>query len=103
MFNDYDNMKDEYYSPFNNLKKQVVVDGEINWKNIESNEEESKLKYHKNVISIIRNNFFHGGKASSYRGFSNRGRDTRLIEESLKIIKIIVDLDRNVKDYFYGE
>lgn len=23
MFNDYDNMKDEYYSPFNNLKKQI--------------------------------------------------------------------------------
>lgn len=49
------------------------------------------------LVYAVRNNLFHGGKWA----MRDPARDERLLEQCLSLVEMFIDLDDEVKNYFY--
>lgn len=78
--------------------KQVEYLGCIIWKEYVINNKAPDLQIYTDIIRIIRNNLFHGGKYGD-RGWDNKERVKFLLDFSCQIIKDISSMDEELKAY----
>lgn len=76
-------------------KKQVVIDGQVEWKENQQGSTESEFRWIIRSVKTVRNNLFHGGKFP-YMPL----RDTRLLSYALVILHECMKYDRKVEREF---
>ena len=79
-------------------KKQVVNDGQLDWK--QTNNASMSIPLFLNImVRRVRNNLFHGGKIQT--GFTeDLSRDIRLIESAKVVLLEMIYLNEEVKHYY---
>jgi len=75
-------------------RNQRVVDGDIEWQEVEPREE-TELGNILSRVTTVRNNFFHGGKFPRFRE-----RDAKLFRACLIILKECAELHPELKNYY---
>lgn len=79
-------------------KKQILVDNQLGWRLTQPS------VHVMDNLSVytrrVRNNLFHGEKFRMILE-SNSGRNIQLVEGSLAVIEVFLQLDGNVNRYFY--
>lgn len=78
-------------------KKQVQENGKLGWQAVEK--KSAQLEQILCWIKTIRNNLFHGGKFPS-GPVDEPGRDTKLLENCVAILRECLSLDKEVQRYF---
>lgn len=77
-------------------KKQTVVSGRLDWKDTGQIENVEQLF---GAIRRIRNNLFHGGKYPC-GPIEEVSRNSQLLSEAIDVIKLAIDRNDVVKNYF---
>jgi hypothetical protein len=82
-------------------KTQIVSGNDLGWKNTVQGAGEYKERYVLRLISVVRNNLFHGGKYPYPFGpVDDAARDRRLLEAAISILKQCLDLSETVRTKF---
>lgn len=84
-------------------KKQICKDNKIGWELPERRPKpfDSDIYWIFDLIRIVRNNLFHGGKYPDNEWPIDPVRDTQLVKSSLAVLKACLKLERDVRTYFY--
>lgn len=85
-------------------KRQVVQDGDLFFSDTKryGNAKNSDFEKLIDIIKGVRNNLFHGGKFPT-GPVDEPGRDTKLLEAAMGVMKHALELDQEVKRYFMHE
>lgn len=76
-------------------RKQVLINGRIQWKKSPPNANQPKAQRALLMVRRIRNNLFHGAKVWSPE-YGNRERDVKLLKAALAVLKHSVQLHQRV-------
>jgi len=82
-------------------KKQVVVDGELDFEVDERLKGKSPFEKATLAVRTVRNNLFHGGKFPRSGIVDDPARKTTLLKKCTLLIEEMLELDPNVKMEFY--
>lgn len=82
-------------------KKLQQLNGNLEWKEYKPNPIPSLIGQAIRHIFTVRNNLFHGSKHLGPEG--NNERNEKLINDALKIIKIILEQDAELSKIFHGD
>jgi hypothetical protein len=84
-------------------KKQICKGKKIGWElpNKRPKPFDSDIYWIFDLIRIVRNNLFHGGKYPDNEWPIDPVRDTQLVKSSLAVLKACLKLEGDVKTYFY--
>jgi hypothetical protein len=81
--------------------KQIANAGNIEWKANSKESSESDEKYILRLIRTVRNNLFHGGKYPDPSGpMSEVGRNCKLLESSIEVLKQCLIMTPKVQQMF---
>jgi hypothetical protein len=82
-------------------KQRISEEDKLFWYEVEKGDAE-EIKWIFDLINIVRNNLFHGGKYSSscQDNEQNRARDNLLIGSCLKVLYLCIDLHPEVREAF---
>lgn len=78
-------------------RKQILKTGKLDWKQVENNG--TQLEQILYLVRTIRNNLFHGGKFPC-GPVEDAGRDTKLLESCIIILRKCLSLDKDVYTCF---
>jgi len=80
-------------------QKQILVDNQLDWSN--TNEQKEQIIFTlSRYARRVRNNLFHGEKFRMILKNNSR-RNVQLVQASLDVVSVFLELDESVKDYFY--
>lgn len=81
-------------------KSQIVIDGELSWKDAEPVGDVRTLFV---AIRRVRNNLFHGGKFPQPIGpLAKVSRDRKLLAQPLAVLQFALEKSTDLKDLFWG-
>ncbi|MHA1280706.1 MAG: hypothetical protein ACTSQ8_26445 [Candidatus Helarchaeota archaeon] len=80
-------------------KKQILVGKIIRWKITEAPKEPVIFTFSR-YARRVRNNLFHGEKFQMILE-NNSERNIKLVQSSLDVIRVFLDIDGDVRDFFY--
>lgn len=82
-------------------KKQVVIQKKLAWEPTKQESGEPEERYVLRLVSIVRNNLFHGGKYPyTFGPTTNDDRNRRLLKDSVVILKQCLRLSPDVERIF---
>lgn len=85
-------------------KKQIMKQGKVGWTSADRGHREITMWIF-DLINIVRNNLFHGGKyrdSEDSEDNPNPTRDTDLVNACLSILSICLEVENTVTDAFYS-
>ena len=82
-------------------KKQIVIEGKLDWAAARQDQSESKSQYVLRLVRSVRNNLFHGGKFPEPTGpIAESARDRELLKHSLSVLTGCVGLEPRLQPWF---
>jgi len=82
-------------------KKQICKDNELGWVDAERDRYKSEIHWMLDLVKVVRNNLFHGGKFPG-GPVKDPARDTKLLEGSRAVLNECLRLDKNVERWFWS-
>jgi hypothetical protein len=79
-------------------KKQIQENNKLEWQPVKK--EGTQLEQILRLVKTVRNNLFHGGKFPS-GPVKDTGRDAKLLESCIIILRECLSLDKNVQRHFW--
>ncbi len=83
-------------------KKQICKDNKLGWVDAERDCDKSEIHWMLDLVKVVRNNLFHGGKFP-YGPVKDPARDTKLLKGSLAVLDECLRLDKKVRSCFCEE
>jgi hypothetical protein len=80
-------------------KKQILKKGKLDWKDNPYQESEPVAKWLIDMVNIIRNNLFHGGKFPS-GPIEEPSRNLKLLKSGLVVLYECLQLNDTVREFF---
>lgn len=93
-------LSSDAYIWVNPPKKQIVENSALSWK--QAQKRSGSIREAIEALQRIRNNLFHGGKWPSGPEYSPE-RDLKLISCGLQILYDLVDIDADVRNFFFED
>jgi hypothetical protein len=90
------------YFVANPPRKQLLKDGVLDWSDPWHRKGEPELTWLCDVLKVVRNNLFHGGKFLLPTGpIGEPARNKHLLQHGLKVFAILIDFDPDVRTNYF--
>ncbi|OGQ17655.1 MAG: hypothetical protein A3C54_01165 [Deltaproteobacteria bacterium RIFCSPHIGHO2_02_FULL_60_17] len=82
-------------------KKQIVIEGKLDWAAARQDQPESKSQYVLRLVRTVRNNLFHGGKFPEPTGpIAESAGDQVLLKHGLSVLAGCVEMEPRLQPWF---